>query len=127
MDLSSLKPTERQVEILHPGTDEELGIRITLVSINDERLKKAKRRIQDEKLRLEVRGKNFKSEDIEENAIELDFAAMTGWEWYGKDVNFNGSKPEFNRANVKAVFESLPWFQRQVEEAISDEKAFFTK
>lgn len=125
MDINDFKPSERMVEILNPKTGEQLEIRVTLLSINDDRLKKIKRRIADEKLRLEARGKNFKSEDVEDNLYNIVFNAMTGWEWYGADVSFKGVKPEFNRAQVQKVLEELPWFLEQIQEAVSDEKAFF--
>lgn len=124
MDLSSLKTTERFIEIVHPKTGENLGVRVSIVALNDVRLKSIKRKIQDEKLRLEARGKNFKSEDIEENMCSILFNAMTGWEWAG-DANFKGNKPDFTRENVVAVFKELPWFQSQIDEAVSDEKSFF--
>lgn len=129
MDLSELKPLERNVEILHPKTDVEVGIKVSLLSINDDKLKKIKRRIQDDKLRLEAKGKNFKSEDIEENRDKLIFNAVTGWAWgkdaSGKETTFNKEKPAFNQKNFNDVMKALPWFRDQLEEAISDEKAFF--
>lgn len=124
MDLSELKPSERFIEILNPKTGLELGVKVSLISINDDKLKKVKRRIQDEKLRLEARGKSFKSEDIEENRNTLIFNALSGWEWSG-DTKFHGEKPAFTEKNVKAVINELSWFREQLEEAISDEQAFF--
>ena len=124
MDLSTLKPAERLVEILNPKTDVELGVKVTLLSINDDKLKKIKRRIQDDKLRLEARGKNFKAEDIEENRNTIIFAALTGWVW-DKGVTFKGTTPEFNQRIFNDVMNTIPWFRDQLEEAISDEKAFF--
>lgn len=125
MDLNEVKPTERLVEIKHPGTGEDVGIRVAIMSVIDERMIKIKRKIQDNRLHLEARGKNFKSDDIEDNRNQLAFAAMTGWDWHG-DINLNGKKPEFNLSSVSNVLTAFPWFRDQVEEAISDEKAFFT-
>jgi hypothetical protein len=124
MDLSSVKPVERIVQITHPGTGVELGVSVSIMSIADERMKKIKRAIQDRRLALQQRGKNFKSDDLEENGCQLVFNAMTGWEWTG-EASFQGSKPAFNFATVQKVFEELPWFRNQLEEAISDEAAFF--
>jgi hypothetical protein len=132
MDIANIKPSERVLEIHHPADeDEKLGIRVSIVSINDPRLKKVKRKIQDEKLRLDARGKHFKSDDVEDNLHTMIFSAMTGWEWYsptGKkedDASFHGKKPEFNRASVLAVFSECEFIVDQLSEAISDEKAFF--
>jgi hypothetical protein len=131
MELSELKPSERMIEILTPGTKQELGVRVSILHIDDERLKKLKRQFQDERNRLEARGKQFKAETIEENLNELTYAAMTGWEWYSptkdpKDLpKFNGSVPEFNKKNVFEIFETLPWFRNQIGEEMGDDQAFF--
>lgn len=141
VDISAIKPSERVLELHHPADETQLlGIRVSLVSINDPRMKKLKRRIQDEKARLERAGKILKAEDIEENADELLFNAMTGWQWYNPtgekgdadyDENampeFKGKQPEFNRANVLAILREpgAEWFAEQISAAISDEKSFF--
>ena len=126
MDIAGIQPQERTIEIHHPADETQmLGIRVSLMAISDPRMKKIKRKIQDEKLRLEARGKNFKSEDLEDNQNSLIFSAMTGWDWYGEDVKFEGQKPEFNRVNVGKVLSSLEWFADQLTDAIDDEKAFF--
>jgi len=125
MDLKDIKPSGRDIVITHPGTEEPLNITVSVLSISDPAMKKIKRKIQDERLTLERKGKNFKSDEIEENRNILTLSAMTGWKW-GKDAKFNGEVPEFNRKNVLSVFEELPWFRDQVEEAVSDESAFFT-
>lgn len=141
MDISNIKTTERVLEILHPATKEQLGIRVTLMSLDDDRMKKTKRQITDRRLHLEARGKHFKADEIDDNRNNIAFGAMTGWEWYEqkeqKDANgkivlpfreqpkFNGKVPDFNRANVSAVFDQLSWFREQIEEAISETKDFF--
>jgi len=124
-DISAIKSAERMVEIVHPATKEPLEIRVTLMSLDDERMKKIKRSITDRRLHLEARGKHFKADEIEDNRNALAFSAMTGWEWYGKDVSFKGKKPDFNRASVYAVFDELNWFRDQIETEISETKDFF--
>lgn len=140
MDLNTLTPSERIVEILSPGKKEPLGIRVSLLHVNDERLKKLKRRLQDERYRLERNGKSFKAEIFDANASELAFAAMVDWEWYnptGKEgdkgydknamPNFKGSVPDFTKKNVLEIFEKLPWFRDQIGEEMGDEESFFPK
>jgi len=127
MDIAEIQPSERMIEIHHPADETALmGIRVTLISITDPRMKTIKRKIQDAKLKLDAKGKNFKSEDIEENANAMLFQAMTGWDWYGKDATFKGKKPAFDRASVFDVLTTVEWFADQLTEAITDEKAFFT-
>lgn len=123
MDISTLVPNERVIEIKHPATDADIGIKVTLVSLDDEKTKQTRRRVINKRIELEKKGKNFRADDIEENEFDLIFASMTAWEWY--DAEFHGEKPAFNEANVKKVLAELPWFKRQISEAIGDEKAFF--
>lgn len=124
MDLANLKPVERIIDIVHPSTGEKIGVSVTVLSINDEKMAAAKRRIQNKKLELDRRGKTFKADDLEENEMELLTTAITGWNWEG-DVDFHGEKPAFNEKNVKAVLKELTWFKQQIMEAVGDEKAFF--
>nr|DAU20382.1 MAG TPA: hypothetical protein [Caudoviricetes sp.] len=123
MDIAKLKPAERIIEIIHPATGENVGIRVTVISLVDERMKAVRRRFQNKKIELEKRGKTFKADDLEENATELLLNAITGWDWY--DAEFNGEKPVFNEKNVKTVLNEFSWFKNQIVEAIDDEKAFF--
>lgn len=126
MDIAAIKPvSERLIDILHPFSGEKLGVSVSLMSYDDPRMKRVRRSITNRRLHLDARGKHFKAEEIEENNHDLCFNAMTGWNWEG-DATFNGKKPEFNKPNVIAVFTELPWFRDQIDEAIADEKAFFT-
>lgn len=138
MDISNLKPQERTVEILHPQSGERLGIRVSIMSIDDPRLDRQKRVFRDEANRLSARGKYVKAEQEENNSRDLLFAATTGWEWYNptgtektpgydaeKMPSFNGETPEYNERNFKAVVKELPWFTRQLVSEIDEEKAFF--
>lgn len=124
MDISGIKSSERIFQIKHPASGEDLGISISLMSYDDARMKKIRRRILDRRLHLDARGKHIKAEEIDENSNELCFSAMTGWDWSG-DANFRGKKPEFNRVAVFEVFQDLPWFRDQIDEALGDEKSFF--
>ena len=140
-NLAAIKPSERTIEIVHPGTKANIGLRIELISIDDDRMKAIRRKILDRRLHLEARGKHFKAEEIEENRDELVFAAMTGWEWYEReeerDLNgnvivaridqptFEGNVPNFDKRTVLAVFKKLPWLRDQLDKAMSDDRAFF--
>lgn len=124
MEICDLKPVERMVEIKHPSTGEELGITVTLVSLNDPRMSTLKRRIRVQALERERRGKNINVDEVEKNELDLLVGALTGWSWKG-DATFHNEKPAFNEENVKKVFKELPWFKEQIAEALGDEKGFF--
>lgn len=129
-DISEIKSQDRTIEITHPGTGENLGIRVTLMSIDDERLQKIKRSITDRRLHLEARGKTLRADEIEENKITIYATSITGWEWYALSegiapVLFHGDIPEFNRRNVVAVLTELTWFADQINAELNETKAFF--
>lgn len=125
MDLADLKPVERAIEILHPGTDEPIGIRVNLVSMDDPRLKQLRRRFINESQKAAQKNKILDADDLERNSNEVLFAATTGWEWYGENINFHGEKPEYTKRNFYAVIDELPWFKRQISEVMDDTKGFF--
>lgn len=140
VDLATMKPTERSIEIIDPSTELPVGIRVDLVSIDDERLTKIKRGITDAQNKLAQRGKYFKSDELEANTHRLIFEAMLDWHWYnptGKEGDekfdpeamptYNGKVPDFTQRNVYEILENLTWFKKQIIEEIEDEKAFFTK
>lgn len=129
MDIGNLKPTERKIEIIHPGNGKLTGIWVSVVSLDDERMKKLRRAITDEANRKAQRGKTMKAEEIEENLDRLLINAMTGWGWDkdedGEESTFNGIKPEFKESKIREVFATLPWFRDQLNEAVGDTKSFF--
>lgn len=137
-DLSTIKPLERIFTVLHPKTEKEIGLRVTMISMSDPRMQKIRRNIQNKQLQLQSRNKHFKADDIEENQYELIYNALTGWEFYnptgqkgdaGFDpdaaLTFKGEVPAFTKHNVVTLLSELEWVTNQLSEAISDEKAFF--
>lgn len=138
VDIANIKPTDRTVDIVDPGTGLPLGIRVRVVSIDDDRLKRLKRQITDESLRLQSKGKSYKSEELERNSDILLFTASLGWEWFNPTGNegddgydaeaapsFEGEVPEFTQKNFLAVVRALPWFADQLRNEIDETKAFF--
>lgn len=141
MDISNVKPaSEIIVDILHPATDEPLGIKVAVCSLDDDKLKRVKRKIQDDAIALQRKNKSLKSDEIDANRSLICFTSMSGWSWekpllkpatndkpaiYGEEPSFHGEKPTFNQANVYRVFDELPWFRDQIEEKIGETKSFF--
>lgn len=130
-DLSTIKPGTALLDIKFPGTLKSSGVTVELMSLDDERMKKIKRAIIDRRQKLAARDKNFNASEIDDNTSEICFGAMIGWTWGkdddGDDANFNGSKPEFTRANVMAVFAALPWFREQIDIKVGERESFFAK
>lgn len=137
-NIAEIKPVERTIEILHPATELPIGIRVRLLSIEDDRMKSIRRQITDNSLKLQAKGKSFKAEELERNQHILMFTGTTGWDWYnptGKEgddgydpdamPDFNGEVPDYTQKNFIALAKELYWFADQVQEAIGDTKAFF--
>lgn len=124
-DFADVKPEEITFEILSPRTGENAGIRVTVMSSDDERMKPIMRRIQNGHIDRNKRGKTIKSEEIEENALDLLAAAVVSWEWYG--TTWKGEVPEHSRKNVKEVLRESASFRKQVNEKVDDTEAFFSE
>ena len=138
-DISAIKVVERNIEIVDPGTGDRIGVRIGLRSLDDDTMKKTKDRIQKEANYLARRNKDFEPDQIEANANDVAFSAMSGWEWYdvtpekdrGEDykpdpATFKGEIPAFNRNTVHKVLSELFWMRNQIMAELNDDKAFFT-
>lgn len=140
MDISKLKPLERTIEIMNPATGytTPLGIRVKMMSIEDDRLKKLKRSFTDEHLKRDSKGKAIKADELEHNSHMLLFTASLAWEWYNPtgqkgDAGFEadampdwkGAVPEYNQRNFIEVLTEFPQFADQIQEAVDEKKAFF--
>lgn len=125
MDLSTLKPGERVLDIKHPKTGENIDLKIELYSMKSEKVTRFKTKIQQDEFNNAKEGKETSGEEFTERMFKMAFECMKSWTW-GKDLDFKGKKPHFNEKNVREVFEALPWLREQVEKALQDEKAFFT-
>lgn len=127
-DLRDLKPAERDIEITHPADPNlKIGIRVKLISLDDDRALKSRRRIANKRIHLNERGKTFSAEDLEKNARQIVFGCMVDWDWSESEFDFNGENPDFNEKNVIDVFTELPWFFKQVQDELNEEKDFFQK
>jgi len=137
-DISNLVPTAREIEIKHPVTDDPIGIRIDLCSIDDPKLKALKRQMTDKRNKAAMKGSPLKASDIEQNENTLMFNACEGWHWYnptgseGDDgydpdamPDFDGEVPDFNQRNFFRVIDRLQWMRRQIATELDEEKDFF--
>ena len=125
MDIGKLGVKGRVYEVAHPKTGDAIGIRVMLLSLEDDKVKRLRRQIMDRASKLQLKGKFITAVEQEANHIDLLFAAVEGWDWYG-DVDFNGAKPAFNRGTFGQICEALPWFKEQLDEQISETANFIS-
>lgn len=125
MDISTLTVTGKTYEVKHPKTGENIGIRLMMVSLEDESMRKVRRAISDRASKLQMRGKFLTAAEQERNWMDLLFTALRGWEWYG-DVDFDKEKPAFTRENFDKICDRLPWFREQIDAEISEASNFIS-
>lgn len=117
------------MEITHPGTGREFGLRLFLRAIESDEVKPVTRRIENERLKLERSRKGgFNSDQIRQNGIDIITACVTGWEWHddadGQPGGFKGEQLAFTPANLKMVL-AVDWVRTQVDRELMDESRFF--
>lgn len=117
MDISTIKAVEQRIDILHPGNDEKIGLAITLLPMDDPKVKGVINKLANH--RLARKNKKVTVEESESQSVEICATAVTGWEWDG-DLTFHGEKPECTPRNVAKVLQELPWIRRQVDEALGN-------
>lgn len=122
MDISSISAASSSVLIRHPSTTEPIGLTITLRPATSPEVKQVQRRITNDALKS--RGK-VTAEKVEANRLDVLVAATEGWTWEGSTTWKNGEKPEASAENVRMIYKSAPWIKDQVDEALSDDAAFF--
>jgi hypothetical protein len=125
IDILSIKPIERKIELKHPGTDEPLGVFLTVVSTEDERLKKIERNFTNRGLALRSRGKIFSADEINANKLDYLVASIVDWDWTKSKIEWRGENPECTSKNVRDLLSGIPWVLNQVDEEVGNLKAFF--
>lgn len=128
-NIANIKPDTKTFEIKHPGTGEVMGVRVTLMSTDDERYQGMRRAIQNLVMKADASGRPMKADVLEAQKDQAIFAAMIGWEWHedanGEKTDFNGEIPEFNRKKVFEVFHAIPWFRDQINEELGNDASFY--
>lgn len=124
IDIDDISTGDVTSEILHPVTEEPVGIRVTLMSPTDSRLKGIKRQIQNENLKRQNRRKTIKASEVEENENALLAATVVSWDWY--DAVYKGEKPDCTPKMIKEIFTEKPWFRQAINDLLEAEADFFT-
>lgn len=94
MDLATIKPLEKQVEIKHPATGEPTGLILSVACLHDERVKSGIREANDWALKL---GKDMTKAQEAEYDDRLAASYIVGCKFEG-DAVWNGETPEYSKA-----------------------------
>lgn len=123
MDISTIKATARVVEILHPVTNEPVGLRMALLPPTDPAVEKVRREITNKRLVAATTMSDWTYENQVGGDLDLLVASVSGWEWY--EAEFHGEKPQFSEDTLRQVLKELPWVRDQVDVEAGKIKAFF--
>lgn len=125
MDISTIIPDDREIEIKHPSTGEGVGFFVSLRPMHSDEIKKAERAIANRALKLRARGKTFTADEIEENVTSLMCIAVSGWRFEG-DTTFEGEQPKCTPENIRRIV-SREWIREQIDQELGDVASFFQK
>lgn len=126
MDISQIKPVIAKIVIVHPVTEEPIGLDFDVLPMSDPKVKGQIRTIRN-KL-LGKKRQKFTAKEEEENGIDLLTVIICGITW-AKDTDWNGEKLEYSEANVRKIIEpdTSYWIRDQLQDQIGDTAGFFTK
>ena len=127
MNFSDVKATERQYELLHPKTDEPMGLTFTLRPDTSPEVKAFERNWLNQQLRRS-RGKMPTAEQLEQKQLEQVVASVAGWAWSknarGEDPDWQGM-PEFSVGKLREFLTEFSWAQKQLSQELGSEGDFF--
>lgn len=113
------------VQIYHPGTNEDLGITIKVLGKDSDEFQKVSR-AQSKKRMTKMQKGGFRGnatvpvEEIEQDGIALLAACTKGW----NGVIVEGKEVPFSTDSAIAIYERFPWIKEQVDTAIGDRANF---
>lgn len=120
MDIGEIKPIEQVIDVLHPKTGQETGLKLTICSAEDERVKSVQREQLDKRMKG---GKRRTVSQMESDNLDLLASSVVDLEWTG-DANLHGEKPKHSKQVVKELL-SQDWLRRQVDDAAGKTEDFY--
>lgn len=112
------------VEIYHPGTNEDLGIKIHVLGKDSDEFQKVSRAQTKKRLaklnKGGFRAGSIPTEEIEQDGLELLAACTVSW----SGVVIGGKEVTCSRESAVELYERFPWIREQVDTAIGDRANF---
>ena len=124
MDISSLVNSEDlfELQLLHPATEEPLGISFMIRSAESNEVKKIVRQHSDRF--LASRKKKLTTSKVEAEYLDKAAAAIASWSW--GEQQWKGEQPVLSFEKAREVVEDAGWIYDQVAGA-SEDRANFMK
>jgi hypothetical protein len=124
LDISSLVNSEDlfELQLLHPATEEPLGISFMIRSAESNEVKKIVRQHSDRF--LASRKKKLTTSKVEAEYLDKAAAAIASWSW--GEQQWKGEQPALSFEKAREVVEEAGWIYDQVA-AASEDRANFMK
>lgn len=126
MEVSGIIEYERlyTLELLHPSTEEKIGITMQIRSAGSKEAKAVLRKHADENTERAQKRKIIKGSVLEQQELEKAASYIASWDW-GKNT-WRETKPEFSNATAIDLLEAEGWIYAQVSEAATTIANFTT-
>jgi len=112
------------VQIYHPGTNEDLGITIKVLGKDSDEFQKVSRAQSKKRMAKMTKGGfrnvSLSPEEIEQDGLDLLAACTKSW----SGVVVDGKTLECNKENAIALYERFPWIKEQIDVAMGDRANF---
>lgn len=118
-NLSDAQDDGIDVDIRHPSTDEELGIKIRVAGPDSARQKRARNAVNNERMRLS-RNKRPTASELEDDALRITASSIISW----SGVEENGVAVELTKDNAIDILTRYPFIRDQVFAAAGDRASF---
>ena len=125
MDLNTIKTIDRDVNLAHPKTGEELGLVFHLRAPDSDEVKDVDRAWQNKRLLPKNRKKAITSEELERVTDNRIKAAVKGWTWEDKELTINGEQPKYSSKALRAMMTEHSWIREFLAEECEDVTSFF--
>lgn len=110
-------------ELLFDGDGEKrTPVTMLVAGTYSDRYRKAQKKFKDKNLRLARRNQDFDAEALDEGNLGLEVACILEWPFTANDKVL-----PISVENWKAVIQKQPQWQGQVQAAMNDHAAFFSK
>jgi len=125
MDLNTIKTTDRDVNLAHPKTGEELGLVFHLRAPDTDEVANVNRAWQNKRLQPKNRNKAITSEELEAVTDNRIKAAVKGWTWEDEELTLNGEQPEYSPQALKTMLKEHLWIREFLANECEDVSSFF--
>lgn len=125
MDLNTIKTIDRDVNLCHPKTGEELGLVFHLRAPDSDEVKNVSRAWQNKRLMPKNRNKAITSEELEAVTDKRILAAVTGWTWEDEELTLNGEQPEYSAQALRNMMKDHTWIREFLSDECDDLTSFF--